>query len=497
MVVGPDAALIPLIAAAITKGALPQSMSPTDAASTLALLTGLTCLCAGLLRAGFLTDLFSKPLQAGYTHGIALTVAVSQVGQICEFPLSSANFIDNAKTIFLSAVHHRANEASLALGMFCLTLITLLRRVAPRAPAVLLSLAITGYGATLFPSARALPRVAAIAHAIGLPTIPRMSLSALPQLLATSCGIALITLADTGVVTKIHSHGKADTPTANREMMALGIANITSALFGGFPVSVSATRTPVAIAAGSRTQLTAIVSAATTLALAWLSPNLITNLPKTLLAAVVLDASFRTLHIHSLRARTGRKHSDTAVAIIAMFSIATLGVLAGIAVAVTATILSFFSRTWRPHYAILGRVPGLKGYHDTTRYINARQIPGLLLFRWDAPLFFANSNYFRKRVLIAFEEAATQPKRVVICSEPITDIDSTAAEVLESVRNDLASRGAQLAFCGMKDHIKDVLKSNGSYSTLGDLNFYPTTGVAVRSFVDDFQAPWHDWEETQ
>ncbi|MCA9591399.1 MAG: STAS domain-containing protein, partial [Myxococcales bacterium] len=204
----------------------------------------------------------------------------------------------------------------------------------------------------------------------------------------------------------------------------------------------------------------------------------------------------RLFDVRSLRVFYRVRPSDFALSIATFFAVATVGVLPGIAVAVTLSLLDFVRRAWRPHDAILGRAPGVKGYHDVTRYPDAEQVPGLLLLRWDAPLFFANADAFRARILSSVDDAPTYIRWVVIAAEPITDVDTTAAEMLEELDKDLAVRGTELAFAELKDPVKDRLDRYGLRERVGRDFFFPTLGVAVKEYVARHDVPWVDWQDS-
>ena len=216
----------------------------------------------------------------------------------------------------------------------------------------------------------------------------------------------------------------------------------------------------------------------------------------TALAAVVISAALRMFDLPALRAFRRVRRSDFILSIVAFLAVIALGVLPGIGVAVAVSLLDVVRRVWRPHDAILGRATGVKGYHDILRYPEAKQIPGLLLFRWDAPLFFANADTFRQRILDALDAAAAPVKWVVIAAEPIIDVDTSAAEMLEELDNDLLVRGAELAFAEMKDPVKDRLERYGLCARIGLEYFFPTIGVAVKTFVARHDVDFRDWEET-
>jgi MFS superfamily sulfate permease-like transporter len=279
----------------------------------------------------------------------------------------------------------------------------------------------------------------------------------------------------------------------DRELIGLGLANIAAAAFRGFPVSASASRTPVAEAAGAKTQVTNLVGALMLVAILVVAPRLLHDLPMTALAAVVITAAIGMFDLHALRVFFRVRRSDFFLAVTAFGAVAVLGVIPGIAVAVAVSILDFVRRAWSPHDAVLGRAEGVKGYHDITRYPGAKQIPGLVMFRWDAPLFFANADTFRTRILDLV--ASSRPTWLVIAAEPITDVDTTAAEMLEELDQELGVLGIELAFAEMKDPVKDRLRRYGLMTRIGDDRFFPTIGVAVKAFLAAAKVPWVDWEE--
>ena len=213
------------------------------------------------------------------------------------------------------------------------------------------------------------------------------------------------------------------------------------------------------------------------------APRLLHDLPTTALAAVVIAAALGMFDLRELRVFFRVRRSDFFLALTAFFAVAVLGVITGIAVAVSVSILDFVRRAWRPHDAILGRADGVKGYHDLKRYPDARQIPGLVMLRWDAPLFFANADTFRARVLEVLAAAEPRPAWLVIAAEPITDVDTTAAEMLEELDKELHTLGVELAFAEMKDPVRDRLDRYGLTTRIGDSRFFPTIGVAAKAYL--------------
>jgi MFS superfamily sulfate permease-like transporter len=269
----------------------------------------------------------------------------------------------------------------------------------------------------------------------------------------------------------------------NQEMLALGAANLTSAFFQGFPISSSSSRTPVAEAAGARTQLTGVVGALAIALLLVVAPELLQNLPNSALAAVVIAAAIGLVEVSDLRRIYRIQRWEFWLSITCFAGVAVFGAIPGIAIAIVIAVIEFLWDGWRPHSAVLGRVEGVRGYHDITRYPQARQIPGLVLFRWDAPLFFANAELFHERVLNAVGQSSTPVSWVVIAAEPVTSVDVTAADALSGLVQTLLTAKIELCFAEMKDPVKDKLKRFGLFSRLGEQTFFATIGEAVDIYL--------------
>ena len=328
-----------------------------------------------------------------------------------------------------------------------------------------------------------------------MPAIPQLRLAEVGALVPASIGIALVSFADASVLSRTYAARNGYRVDPNRELIGLGVATLASGLFRGFPISSSASRTPVAESAGARTQVTGVVGALAILLLLVAAPWLLADLPAAALGAVVVAAALHIFDFGSVRVFYRVRRSDFTLSLAAFAGVAVLGVIPGIALAVSLSLLDFIRRAWRPHDAILGRAQGLKGYHDVLRHPEARQVPGLLLFRWDAPLFFANADAFRARIIAEVDDARTPVVWVVVAAEPITDVDTTAAEMIRELDEELAARGAELAFAEMKGPVKDRLRRYGLARRIGHELFFPTIGVAVKAFLEGHRTEWIDWEE--
>jgi MFS superfamily sulfate permease-like transporter len=251
----------------------------------------------------------------------------------------------------------------------------------------------------------------------------------------------------------------------------------------------------VAESAGAKSQVTGLVGALCIALLLLFLPTLLQDLPSAALGAVVIAACLSLIEVPGVQRLWRLRRGEFAVSLLCFLGVAFIGVVPGIFLSVGLALLGFIWRAWRPYDAVLGRVDGLKGYHDVTRYPQARRIPGLVLFRWDAPLFFANGEIFREHVLDAVAAAPTATKRVVVAAEPVTDVDVTAADALVALDDDLAGAGIELCFAEMKDPVKDRLRRYGILTKLGDERFFPTLGQAVDHYVTEHKVDWVDWEE--
>jgi MFS superfamily sulfate permease-like transporter len=278
-------------------------------------------------------------------------------------------------------------------------------------------------------------------------------------------------------------------------MLGLGVANLAAGFFQGFPISSSSSRTPVAEAAGAKTQLTGVVGALAIALLLVLAPNLLQHLPHTALAAVVIASAIGLVEISDLRRIYRIQRWEFWLSMACFAGVAVLGAIPGIAIAVAIAVIEFLWDGWRPHSAVLGRVERVRGYHDIARHPEARLIPGLVLFRWDAPLFFANAELFHKRVLDAVASSPTPVLWLVIAAEPVTSVDVTSADALCELDDTLHATSIQLCFAEMNDLVKDKLKGFGLFTRLGEQTFFATLGEAVSAYLATHPVEWVDWED--
>ena len=483
LVLGPDSALAPVILAVV----MPLSTGDPDRAVTLAgmmaVVSGVVCMAAGLGRLGFVTELLSKPIRYGYMNGIALTVLLSQVPKLFGFSVRAKGPLRQAWGIFQQILAGQTNITALAIGAGTLVLILLLKRK-PRLPGVLIAVV----GATVVVATFDLATRAGVSvlgplpRGLPLPSLPFVQVEDWTSILMGGVAVALVSFADTSVLSRTYAARLRTPIDPNQEMVGLGVANLAAAFFQGFPISSSSSRTPVAEAAGAKTQLTGVVGAIAIALLLLFAPGILKYLPQPALAAVVIAAAIGLAEISDLRRIYRIQRWEFWLSMTCFAGVAVCGAIPGITIAIVIAVIEFLWDGWRPHSAVLGRVERVKGYHDIARYPEARLIPGLMLFRWDAPLFFANAELFHERVLDAVAKSPTPVRWVVIAAEPVTSVDVTAADAISELDDTLHAAGIELCFAEMKDPVKDKLKRFGLFTRLGEDTFFATVEEAVNAY---------------
>ena len=326
----------------------------------------------------------------------------------------------------------------------------------------------------------------------GLPSfaVPWVGLDDLGAVIIGGSAVALVAFADTSVLSRAYAAKTQTFVDPNQEMIGLGAANLAAGFFRGFPISSSSSRTPVAEASGARTQLTGVVGAVAVGLLVVLAPNLMQNLPTGALAAVVISSALGLFEFGDLRRIYRIQRWEFWLSIVCLFGVLVLGAIPGIGIAIVIAVIEFLWDGWRPHSAILGRVDGIRGYHDLKRYPDARLVPGLVIFRWDAPLFFANAELFQGRVLEAVAASPTPVRQVIVTAEPVTSVDVTSADMLAALDHTLKESHIALCFAEMKDPVKDKLKRFELFGRLGADNFHPTLGAAVDAYLAEYAVDW-------
>ena len=491
LILAPDSAIAPMIATAIIPLSGEDMEQRVANAGLLAILVGSICVVGGILRVGFLTDLISRPVRVGYLAGIALTVIVSQVPTLLGIEVSEDRLLATVRAVFSNL--DGIDAQTTAIGFGALLTLVIVNRKWPAVPAPLL--VVVAFLLLNRLLGLDVEEVGSIPSGLPRFGIPNPESPDAAGLIAPAFAIALIAFADTSVLSRSYARRFEDEVDSDQELRALGGANVMAGLFQGFPISSSSSRTPVAEQAGGRSPLVGVVGAVALGAVLLFATNIFRDLPTAALAAVLVAAALKLIDMAEFHRLWVIYRPDCYLAIAAAAGVSLFGVLWGVGVASALSIAAFLWRSWHPHIAVLGRSPGVKGYHDRTRYPDAEEIPGLLIFRFDAPIYFANAEIFRQSVLQAVGSANRPLAMVVIAAEPITDLDSTAADSLTSLDLELDEMNITLAFAELRDPMRDRLRAFGLVEQIGQNRFYQTLGQAVRSHVEETGVPWIDWED--
>jgi high affinity sulfate transporter 1 len=490
LVLGPDSALAPVILAVIVPLSAGDPARAVALAGMMAIGSGLVCIAAGFARLGFITELLSKPIRYGYMNGIALTILLSQTPKMLGFSIDAKGPVRQAIAIVHGILDGRTNIASFVVGAGTLVMILLLKRLA-RVPGILLAVvAATVAVAVLHLDTRAgVGVLGSLPRGLPRPHVPWVELDDLLPILTGSLAVALVSFADTSVLSRTYAARLRSPVDPNQELVALGAANLAAGFFQGFPISSSSSRTPVAEAAGAKTQLAAVVGALAIALLLVVAPGLLQFLPHAALAAVVIAAAIGLFEVADLRRIYRCQQWEFWLSMVCFAGVAIFGAIPGITIAIVIAVLEFLWDGWRPHSAVLGQVDGMHGFHDSERYPSARQLPGLLMLRWDAPLFFANAEFFHDRVRAVVGSATAPVRWVVIASEPVTSVDVTAADMLAELYDELHAESIQLCFAEMKDPVKDKFRRFGLFARFEQF-FFATVDEAVGAYLKLHRVDW-------
>ena len=497
LVLGPDSALAPLILAVVLALSAGDPQRAIALGGVMAIISGVVGIAAGLARLGFITELLSKPIRYGYMNGIALTVLLSQIPKLFGFSAKAEGPVRQSIAIVQQVLAGRTNLVAFAIGTGTLVLILLLKRF-PRVPGTLIAVvaATVLVGALDLATRAGVAILGALPQGLPTPSLPLISPDDLPKVLTGALAVALVSFADTSVLSRTFA-ARLHTPVdPNQELVGLGVANLASGFFQGFPISSSSSRTPVAEAAGSRTQLTGVVGAIAIALLLLFAPSLLQSLPTSALAAVVIAAALGLFEFADLRRIYRVQRWEFWLSMVCFAGVAVLGAIPGIALAITIAVIEFLWDGWRPHSAVLGQSPDIRGYHDVSRHPEGRQIPGLVLLRWDAPLFFANAELFQDRALAVVASAPAPVHWLVVTAEPVTSIDVTSADMLSELDEQLRARGTALGFAEMKDPVKDKLRRFGLFARF-ERRLFATIDEAVGAYLDAHPHEDELWRATR
>ena len=485
LVLGPDSSVSPLILAAITPLFVVDDPGKAIAlAGMLALLVGLIEIGLGVAKLGFVADLLSSEVQVGYMNGLAITIVVSQLPKLFGFSTDADGFLDELRAFF---DHLDATQAgALLVGVGVIVVLLVLPRVAPRIPAVLVAVAgATIVSAALDLAANGVATVGTLPQGFPKPSMPWTSVDDAGALLIAAIGIVLVSLTDTIATASSFAARRGEELQPNQEMIGIGTANIAAGIFQGFAISTSGSRTAVAEQSGARSQLANVVGAGLVALLLIFLNSLLSALPQSALAGVVIVAALSLANVTALRKYARVRTSALVLSLAATLGVVALGVLPGIVVAIALAILMFFRRNWWPQGAVLGRTSDSEGWHRLDELSGAQELPGIVVYRWEAPLFFANSGSFRQQIRRVVRDR--NPHWIVLQCEAITDIDVTAAEMLEQLDAELNAAGIHVAFVELRTRLRDLVGRHGLYDTLDRDHFYPTIDAAIAAIADEHE----------
>ncbi|AYJ47926.1 SulP family inorganic anion transporter [Rhodococcus sp. P1Y] len=483
LVLGPDSSLAPLIAAAILPLAVTDDPASAIAlAGVLGVLVGVLLLAGGYLRLGFVTQLLSKPIRLGYLNAIALIVIVGQLPKVFGFSVDADGVIGQIAEIVRSVLRGDIDPVAAAVGVGSLVVIPAFRRFIPRIPGVLVAVVGAIVASAVLDLTDRISMVGALPRGLPLPSFGGVDWGDVATLTGPAAAIALLAFADTAVLSRTFAARHGEDVDGSTEMKAIGVANVAGGLFGGFPISASGSRTPVAEQNGARTQLAGVVGALAVLAFVLLAPGVTAYLPNAALGAVVVVAATSLVDVTGLVRMWHMSRVEFALAAATFLGVALVGVLQGILVAIGLSFVAVVARAWQPYRTELVRTTDRPGFHDVERHPDGSRIPGLVLVRFDAPLFFANGDIFDQYIRSVVADAPTPVEWVVIAAEPITGLDTTAVDELIDLDRYLEDQNIRLIFAEMKGPIKDRLIRFGLGSRFDSTRFYYTLEAAVDSF---------------
>jgi sulfate permease, SulP family len=485
--VGPESSTALMTAAAVTVLVAGDQQNYAATAAALALAVGAVCLVCWLARLGFLANLLSHPVLIGYMTGIAVLMIVSQLEKVTGIPVEGESVLSEIRSFFSNIDQAHWLTLLVAAGTF--VLLVAFQLLLPRWPGPLIAMVVAAAAvAVLSLNQRGVETVGSIPRGLPPASIPDFSTIDVSTLLPAALGVTIVAYTDNVVTARAFAARRHEVIDARQEFLALGAANLSAGLFSGFPVSSSGSRTVIGDALGSRTQLYSLVAAAVVLLTTLLLGPALATFPLPALGAVVVFAALRLIDLRELRRISRFRRSELFLALATTAAVLIFDVLYGIAVAVGLSILNLLRRIARPHDGILGFVPGLAGMHDIDDYATGRQMPGLLVYRYDAPLFFANAEDFKRRALASVDAADPPAEWFLLNVEANTEVDLTAVDALEEVRRILAERGIVFALARVKMDLREDLAPTGFIDRIGDDKVFLTLPTAVNAYQEWYAA---------
>ena len=479
--VGPESTTAVMTAVAIAPLALGDSSRYAALSAALAIVVGVVCLIGYLLRLGFLADLLSRPILVGYMAGVAMIMISGQLDKTTGVPVDGDGFVEQLRSFFSNVgdVHW----ATVALSVAVLVFLFVFAHFFPRLPVPLIAVLLaTAAAVVLDLSADGILVVGEIPAGFPSPRIPDVSFDDVLLLIGPALGIAVVGYSDNVLTGRSFASRHHDEVEANQELLALGVSNAGAGLTQGFPVSSSGSRTVIGDAVGGRTPLMGIaVAASVVLVLVFFRP-LLAEFPTAALGALVMYAAVRLIDVPEFRRLARFRTSELALAVATTVGVLVVDILYGVVIAVALSVLDLFRRVARPHDAVLGRVPDLAGLHDIDDYPEAATVPGLVIYRYDAPLCFANAENFRTRAIAAVDEQPVRVEWFVLNVEAIVEVDLTASDAVRELRRELSERGIATGLARLKQDLRVELERAGILDEIGEHMIFPTLPTVLDSF---------------
>ncbi len=479
--VGPESTTALMTAAVLAPRAAGDPAHYAAMAAILALLVGAICFVAGILRLGRLANLLSRPVLVGYMTGIAIVMIGSQLGTITGVPVSGDEFVDQVRSF--AAGTAPMHWPTIAVAASVLLLLLVLGRWAPRVPGPLVAvLAATAVVAALSLDAQGIHVVGEIPNGFPTPGFPFVPMKEVGALILPAAGVAIVAFSDNVLTARAFASRKGQEIDANAELRALGVCNATAGLTQGFPVSSSGSRTALADAVGSRTQLYSVVALGFVLVVMLFAGSVLRLFPTAALGALVVFAALRLIDVSEFRRLARFRRSELILAAATTAAVLGLGVLYGVLAAVALSILDLLRRVAHAHDSVQGFVPRLPGMHDVDDYPDATAVPGLVVYRYDAPLCFANAEDFRRRALRAVDSSTPPVEWFLLNAEANVEVDLTALDALDALRAELARRGIVFVMARVKQDLRDSLGAAGLLPKIGEDRIFLTLPTAVEAF---------------
>ncbi len=480
MSVGPESTTALLTAATIAPLGVHDPARYAALCAGLAVLVGAICLVAWLVRLGFVADMLSRPVLVGYMAGIAVIMIAGQLHRTTGVTVDGSS-VSRQVASFLGNLDE-VHWPTLLLSLGVLAFLFVAQSRFPRLPGPLLAVATAAAVVAVFHlEDHGVSVVGAVPSGLPAPSVPDVSWADLGGLLLPAVGIAIVGYTDNVLTARAFAYRGRYDVDANQELLALGVANIGAGLFRGFPISSSGSRTALGDAAGSRSQLYSLVVLAGVVFVLLVGGPLLSTFPEAALGAIIIYAATRLVDVEEFKRIARFRRSEFVLALAALSAVLVMNILYGVLFAVVVSVVDLLRRVAHPHDAILGRVPGLAGMHDVDDYPMAQTIPGLVVYRYDAPLFFANADDFKRRAMAAVDSAA-EPKWLVLNVEASVEVDISGLDAVESLRRELAGRGIVLALARVKQDLLDDLQAYGLADSIGQARLFPTLPTAVAGY---------------